>query len=373
MDDLDLRLIGAMFIDKIWSPTGIDPRRSTTELARTANASRLTVRRRLELWREAGVWLGLAVYPNPEYLGCAFEMQGFHLELGESRSQPEFERRARELVPALLSFQTNDVWVYVMLRSLSESDTQSWTKELTAIPGVRALCDPYRITFPSPKGALRRSDWRILDALRERPEADLAVIAPAVEMTPRGLRRRLSQLIDHHQLFFYPSIDLTRSEGTVLYVGVLLAKDADPIAVRQAVVQRYPELHEIEDLFPLSIFLPPEVRALVSGDIPFMLPAASAAVTDRIRSEIALLPGVFDVLVNFPTRNMSFTRTLNERIGAVRGSPGRAPTPAASPPAKIRTGRSALVPPVWEGDSCHPESPIQGGVPPVVAMAAPKM
>jgi DNA-binding Lrp family transcriptional regulator len=362
MDDLDLRMIGAMFIDKIWAITGIDPRRSTAAIARAARASRLTVRRRLETWREAGVWLGLTVFPNPEYLGCRFEMQGFHLELGGSRSQPEFERKAREIVPALISFQTNDVWVYVILRSASESGAPSWTKELTAIPGVRALCEPFRLGFPSPRVPLRRSDWKILDALRERPEADVAVIARTVEMTPRGLRRRLSQLITHHQLFFYPSIDLTRSDGTVLYFGILLARDADPGAVRGAVAKQLPEMHEIEDLFPLATFLPPEVRDLVSGAIPFMLPAPSAAVTDRIRSEIALIPGVFDVLVNFPTRNLTFTSALNERIGAVRGSSNRAPVPPHTVSSEAQAGRSASNRSLSDAMVRLPENPTSGRV-----------
>ena len=311
MDALDLRLLRAMFREQLFSVTGIEPHVSVTHLSTTAGVSRLTVRRRLRHWRKVGVWGRMMVYPNPVSLGGSFAMQGFRVP--EERAQRRFLRLADLAIPAVMSFQTEDVWVFLIVLPGNRTNLP-WTRELATEPGVTMLSDPIPIPFPRPKGRLRPTDWTIISALREAGDLDWASVARRLKMNVRALGRRVSQLVGRDQLFFYPYIDLRRSSGTVAHVAAFFSAGWDESLLRRSIVERIPEVHPLDSIFPVRVLLPPELRKFVAGEFQFMVPIASMATTDRIRREIGEIPGVWNTHVSFPVQNQEVHSVLDGLI-----------------------------------------------------------
>jgi DNA-binding Lrp family transcriptional regulator len=317
VDALDLRLLRAMFRDDLFAITGINPWFTVTQLSRATGASRLTVRRRLSKWQKLGVWGRVMVYPNPASLGGCFAMEGFQV-VGEP-AQRRFLRLAALVVPAVMAFQTEDVWVFLVVSSDLRTNSP-WTRELAAQDGVQFLGGPHRVSFPDPDGQLRPGDWACIAALRNMEELNWSAVARKLRMEPRAFRRRMVQLLERHQIFFYPYIDFSCSEGTVIHLATFLAPGADAELVRRSVTELLPDIHPIDPLFPTRTLLPPDLQRSVAGELQFMMAVTSMATTDRLRRQIGEIPGVCNTHVAYPVQNMGVQYVIDEMIAAASAS-----------------------------------------------------
>jgi DNA-binding Lrp family transcriptional regulator len=260
----------------------------------------------------------MMVYPNPGSLGGHFAMQGFRIP--EEAAQRRFLRFADLSIPAVMSFQTEDVWVFLIVIAKSQKRFP-WMRELADESGVAILSDPIRIPFPLPRGQLRPTDWALISALRQAGDSAWSPLADSLHMTPRALGRRISLLMERDQLFFYPYIDLRRSSGTVAHVAVFFSPGTDEERARQSIVEEIPELHPLDPIFSTRVLLPDELRKYVGGEFQFMAPLPSMAVTDRVRHQIGRIPGVWNTHVSYPVQNEEVHSLLDRMIATAGRSP----------------------------------------------------
>jgi DNA-binding Lrp family transcriptional regulator len=311
MDSLDIRLLRAMFRGGQFDLRGIDPQLTLQELARRTEVSRITVRRRLRSWREDGFWRRVTVYPNPDLLGSVLQMQAIIFDPGRNHSQ--LERKVGETLEPAFMFHVQDFCCPILL-SEAPGKAARRQQSLEGRPGVHVLCAPIDIEFPESSLSLSPRDWHALQALRRSPEPDWASVASAVGVTVRGLERRVRRLMDSNSIFFFPELDFRRSPGTVAWIGVLLGEGVSHPRVREEMVRRHPDLLFIDNIFPIQLFLPPEIRKQVAYAFPLLLPVTSASNAEQLRRDIAVVPGVVDVLVGFPTHNTSWPAAWDLRI-----------------------------------------------------------
>jgi DNA-binding Lrp family transcriptional regulator len=320
-----MRLLRAMSRGGLYSLRGIDPQLTVQELARRTGVSRITARRRMGLWRESGFWRGLVAYPNPALLGASLQMQGIVFDPGRDHSKQE-RAVGRVLEPAFM-YHVQDFCSPVLL---SETPARAARRQraLESCRGARVLCPPMEVEFAPSQVRLNPRDWRILRALRRSRAPDWVSAAKDVNVTVRGLERRIRRLMDSNALFFLPELDFRRSPGTVVWVGVLLRAGTTAQRVKSELVKRHPDLLFVENIFPITVFLPPEIRTQVGESFPLLLPIESASKADQLRREIAAIPGVVDALVGFPTQNSSRARVWDSRIEAAARRGSERPRPA---------------------------------------------
>ena len=311
MDPLDIRLFRAMFPGNVMGIQSFDPRVSVQDLSRATGASRITVRRRLARWRDEGFWTGVVAFPNPDMLGTSFQMQSIVLEPGRSRSRSE--RALIDVLEPVFLFQTDDVYNPILLAEPREASDRR-QRRFQEIEGGNILCPPLELPFVTSSITLGINDWRIIQSFRRFPGPDWQAVANDVGVTLRALQRRVARLMQGGALFFFPDVDFRRSPGTIAWVGILFGKGVDPAQLEAGISERYPDLFRVDPVFPFENVLPPSDRPAIGGRFPFFLPVPSASSGDRLRRDFMTVPGVIDVVVGFPTQNISFPRAFDTRI-----------------------------------------------------------
>jgi len=313
MDSLDIRLFRAMFPGNVMAIRAFDPRLSVQDLARSAGLSRVTVRRRLARWRDEGFWRNVVAFPNPDALGTSFQMQSVVLEPGRTRSRSE--RALIDLLEPAFLFQSDDVYNPLFLAEAREISDRRQGR-FREVNGSHVLCPPLDFPFVSSSMTLGLRDWKIIRSLRRFPGPDWGAVANDVGVSLRGLQRRVARLMEGRALFFFPDVDFRRSPGSVAWVGIMFGKGADTVRLETEITQRFPNLFRVDPIFPFEHVLPPSDRPPIGGRFPFFLPVPSASSGDQLRRDFLTLPGVVDVVVGFPTQNISLPRAFDTRIEA---------------------------------------------------------
>jgi DNA-binding Lrp family transcriptional regulator len=313
MDSLDIRLYRAMFPGSMFTIAGIDPRLTIQELSKGASASRVTVRTRLSRWRDGGFWKNVVAYPNPDALGTSFQMGAVMLEPGRHRVRAE-SALVDMLEPAFL-FQADDLYNPVYLKQ-PDGIAEGRQQRFLEVDGCHVTCPPVDLPFPPSTQPLGLRDWEIIRSLRRAREPNWPTVAEEVGVTVRGLQRRVARLIEGKALFFFPEVDFRCLPGSTAWVGILFAEGVDTARLQAEVVQRYPDLFRVEPVFPFELMLPSSGRPPIGGRFPFFVPVPSASSGDRLRRDFQTIPGVVDVVVGFPTQNISVPRAFDIPIEA---------------------------------------------------------
>ncbi|HYA57832.1 MAG TPA: hypothetical protein VEH57_05145 [Thermoplasmata archaeon] len=323
MDSLDARLLRAMFPRGIMALSGVDPRRSVVELAQEVRSSRLTVRRRLLRWRSDGFWARTVAFPNPDLFGRTFYFQGFGVD--GARSLTAFEHAASRSPHVALIFQVQALYG-VLVAVASPEECESLVKTMRQVPGVRETAPPVPVRFPSSRAPMRRTDWKIVAGFRRHSPVDWRRVAADAGITTRGLRRRVSQLIEANQIFFFPELDFRRSEGPVAQAILLLEPGASEPDVRKLMVARFPDHIPMENIFPLQTMAPPSLQGpyRAGGSAPSdlgvaaayscFIPVRSSAEGDDLHRTLSAIPGVYEPLIMFPVHNFEAVGFFDARI-----------------------------------------------------------
>ncbi len=311
MESLDLRLLRALFVGEEYSLRGIDPRCSILGLARKVGVSRLTVSRRLARWRADGFWKGIIAYPNADALGARFQLQPLLLE--DPRARDRFETAIQEVLAPLLAFQIEALYGVLSLTE-PPRDAARRQRAFERLSGHRIGFPHFEVPFPSSDLPLTARDWKILRALRQYSEPDWTRIAADVGMTVRGLERRVKRLMSANALFFQPLVDFRRLPVSVAWVTARYGTDVDPHQFWDLVKARHPDVLRVEPAVPPEMLRLDESRPPSGGTFSFFLSVPSGSSADAVRREIAQLPGALDVVVGFPTQNMTAPGELDDRI-----------------------------------------------------------
>ncbi|MBI2077113.1 MAG: winged helix-turn-helix transcriptional regulator [Euryarchaeota archaeon] len=191
VDDLDLQIMRRMGLAPflVWphSPSSIRP----AQVARSLHVSTDTVKRRLAAMAAAGVFHGTQVFPNPRLLGL--RTASFHFRMGDA---------ARKRVPrAHVSRVGGVLGVFDMVggdRCVDvafgdDAARETLRDELSSLLGASSSHFVDYAT-PEPVGELSPLDWRILAALRAKPDTSLGAAAAACGASLRTVKRRFDRM-----------------------------------------------------------------------------------------------------------------------------------------------------------------------------------
>lgn len=332
MDALDLRILRELFPGKEYSLTGIDPRFTHSALARATGMSRLTLRRRFRRWQTSGLWSPPMIYPHPSEFRAAFQMQAFRL--AGSRATQSFNSAANRFLAPVQRFQTNDIYVVLNLTA-SRAIERSRQHAIATVHGVGVLGPPHLVRFPEESRPMGPYEWTVLRELR-RWGADWARLGRVLGRRPGEVRRKVGAMMARRQVFVFPSLDFRRSRATVALLVAFLSRPGSRDDLLRTVREHHPDTLPIEDVFPMEVILPPALRHHVADSCPFFLSTRSIAEADRVRLELAAVPGVVETIVTFPVRNFETPETWDS---AIAGLPAVArPEAGGSPPRGARSG-----------------------------------
>jgi DNA-binding Lrp family transcriptional regulator len=316
MESLDLRLLRAIFRRGEYSHLGIEPRKSVVSLAREVHTSRITVRRRLERWRTQGFWNGVAVYPNPDSLGVRFQMQTVVLDA--DRNRRELESAMLEHLRPFLTFQTESLYAPVLIFENARQSAES-QRAFAAAWNHSKVSPPFDVTFPPSARVFTYRDWRIVQALRRGPERSWVTIADEAGVTPRGLERRVVQLVENNALFFFPLLDWRHLDYSIVWTGLLYCRGVDSSRLWDDVRANHPDVLPLDNRFLVENYLPPEIRDQMGGRLLFFVPTRSGSSVDELRREFTEMDGVIDVLAAFPAQVTTLPVQIDSLIESAVG------------------------------------------------------
>ena len=78
--------------------------------------------------------------------------------------------------------------------------------------------------FSANDAVLSPLDWRVIEALLDRPRAPLADLARATQLSPRTVRKRRDSLVSKGLLGIIPNLDTSRESGLIVYSGHVATK-----------------------------------------------------------------------------------------------------------------------------------------------------
>jgi len=302
-ENLDVAILRS-WVDEGSALIGFDPRNSPERIARRLNVAPATVRRRLKMWRSRGFLLGFDVLPNPGLLGGRLAAR--HLEFGSSIAQ-EKAVGPLSLIDGIVQIEPARTTLLAVYFVESSSQSERRLKQLQGIDGVREVGPEWSFEFPSCSRRMSRADWRLLLALRRRPEAKLTELAAEIGQSTRTTSRRYDSLLDEGAVIFDPVWDFSRFLQTL----AVLSATVDRPELRDRTVQ------EIRALHPQSIRawgLRLTDQEGESTSLYLLVTARTTAELDQLSARVAHLPGVSQVMLWYGHSTLLVPSWLTERI-----------------------------------------------------------
>jgi DNA-binding Lrp family transcriptional regulator len=285
---------------------GFDPRKSPERIARALRVSPATVRRRLGEWRKSGFFLGYEVLPHPELLGG--QLMGRLLEFGDAISQQKAVQFL-ELIDGVVQIVPSRNYLLVAYFVDSERQTQRRLLQFREIDGVRSIGPEMPFPFAPCRRRMSRADWRLVQALRNQPEASLAVLAHAVGQSPRTTSRRWDALLTAGAIVYDPILDFSRFPLNLAVLVVFLDSSQSAESVTSGIRSLLPQSERTQG----PALLGPDRQ---DQTVQFLLCAATAAELDRDSGRVAHLPGVKEVLLWYEQTGIPVKDWLDGRIEA---------------------------------------------------------
>lgn len=188
MEEVDLRIMRHMGLAPflVWPhpPASLRP----PAIARALKVSSDTVKRRLAAMRKAAVFHGTHVFPNPRLLGL--RMASLHFQPVGQRV-PAQEIAAVPGVLGVFDMVGGDRCIDVAFGD--GRPRPALEKDLVAVLGAT----PHHFVdyaAPVPQQELSRLDWRIVQALRSRPDTTLEQAADHIGLSLRTVKRRFDRM-----------------------------------------------------------------------------------------------------------------------------------------------------------------------------------
>lgn len=310
MDDLDAAIFRELHRDRTFLWGGIDPRMGATELADRLDVDRSTIWSRLKGWEEDGFMLGQEVVPHPGLFGAGIAGGGIRVD--DPRDKEEvFESLA--LVDGVISWLDQvGPWVLLALALESARSLDRCTRLIGELAGVAEVAPCIPFTPPESQLEPTARDWRIVAALRERPQRSLADVAEEVGISRRTLTRRYGELLEAQAVWSFPLFDFSRYRGaTLARFSSVLPPDADTAAL---VNRCRSELDGALWLDSLDRAAPDHGKPYTWVDVFCHLP--SAGETERVQTWLLDQPDVQEVDCYFPRAWHVVTDWFDERIEA---------------------------------------------------------
>jgi DNA-binding Lrp family transcriptional regulator len=296
---------------------GFDPRNSPERIARRLDLGPATVRRRLKVWRSRGFLLGFDVLPNPGLLGGRLAAR--HLEFESSIAQ-ERAIRPLSLIDGIVQIEPARTTLLAVYFVESSGQGERRRKQLQGIDGVRDVGPEWSFDFPSCSRRMSHADWRLVLALRRKPEAKLAELAAELGQSTRTISRRYDELLDEGAIIFDPVWDFSRFVQTL----AVLSATVDRPELRDRTIDEIHALHP-ESFSSWRLRLTDQQGE--SATVYLLVTAPTTAELDQLTARVAHLPGVSQVLLWYGHSTLLVPSWLTERIeSALRADRGAGKT-----------------------------------------------
>jgi len=253
------------------------PFASYEAIGRAIDTSGTVVKARLERMQERGVVRGFYATPSARVFHRYWHVFAFQ-EL-EREPTPNDLLQVEDVASVWLG-PPGTVVVNTFTRSTDSAPPPGLLDLVGRQPDQAGLQDPPE-AIEDPGTVLSRLEWRVMDAVLERPRSPLADLSRSTGLTPRTVRKRRDALVAKGLLIVTPVIDTSREPGRVVYSGyVRMDRRADLKRVR------VPGL-----LLTWTHHDPP--AAVILGH------AASYAEAREVERTLGAIPGVTHVDVTF--------------------------------------------------------------------------
>jgi len=311
-DTLDVAILRS-WLDEGSALTGFDPRNSPERIARRLNVAPATVRRRLKMWRSRGFLRGFDVLPNPGLLGGRLAARLLEFESSIAQEQAVGPISLIDGIVQIEPARTTLLAVY-FVESSSQSERRR--QQLEGIEGVRQVGPEWSFEFPPCSRRMSRADWRLVLALRRRPEAKLAELAAEVGQSTRTTSRRYDSLLDEGAVIFDPVWDFSRFSQTL----AVLSTTVNRPELRDRTLQEIRALHP-ESIRSWGLRLTDQQGA--SASVYLLVTAPTSAELDLLSARVAHLPGVSQVMLWYGHSTLLVPSWLTESIeSALRAAGG---------------------------------------------------
>jgi hypothetical protein len=180
-------------------------------------------------------------------------------------------------------------------------------KQFRGIPGAATVGSEMSFAFPPCHRQMSYSDWRLLQAIRHRPEAKLSVLAREVGQSPKTTSRRLESLVHEAALWFDPILDTSRFPQTLAILVAYLGASESPEHLEREVRTLHPESMRAWGLSPPD-------SAGASGSVQLLVAAPTVAELDDLAARVAHFGGVKQVFLWHGRSTLPVRGWLDERI-----------------------------------------------------------
>jgi len=247
LESLDFTILRGLLRDRMLSWSGLDPRRSSEDVARSLGVSPSTVRRRLRKLRESGFLLPPYVTPHPQSLGLL--PGGLMLRFADG---PLVHRTLQTLglIDGIIMASEMPTHLYVQYAAETQAGLERRAKLLSQLDGVVGA-EALPRYFPPYRHSMSALDWRIVQVLRRSPWARAASIAAELRISTKTARLHLDSLIEDNAVSFFPELGVNRFPGTIMVLFVNISVPSRSEAVVDQVLRRFPDA--IRSLGPGSV------------------------------------------------------------------------------------------------------------------------
>lgn len=332
MDRLDFEILRAMSPGgeaRFWASRRlVDPRITARAIGDQVGISETGARMRLRALAERGYLRGSEVWPNPSLFDVSIVTADLPVRTGEEAARLLEELALVDGVTFardLMDEEDRRVRVYFVSDTPQETARRSaLLKRLTPRGGLRGPT-PYWV--PPCESPLTRLDWKILRALRARPDAPLRELAELLGVGLKTTARRYHHLLETRACWW--TSNALSEEVPAALLAIACRGPAERAEVARAIVPiAAPWMPVAADGFGVP---PSENSSDLVGLVLFETPRALEATVRRVQS----VAGVVAVRRSFALGSASFPRWFDARIAERLGpEPGmtRRPTTGRSTP-----------------------------------------
>jgi DNA-binding Lrp family transcriptional regulator len=293
---------------------GFDPRESPERIARRLKVGAATVRRRITAWRDRGFFLGYDVLPHPALLGGRFVART--LEFPKLIDQ-DAAIQSLGLIDGVVQIDSARTTLLAAYFVDSAAQSERRLKQIQATPGVKEIGPELPFDFAACTRKMSRADWRLLQALRRRPEATVAELAASVGQSTRTTSRRYEDLLEENAIMFDPILDYARFSQTLADLAVSVERPELCTEVEQEIRSMHPQ-----SIRSWGLAIPDPAGP--GGTVHLSVSAPTTAELDGLSSRVAHLSGVRHVMLWYGRSIIPVRPWLDERIEAVIKSIGPA-------------------------------------------------
>ena len=285
----------------------VDPRVTAREIAARVGISENGVRARLRSLTKQGFLRGTAVAPNPSLFGVRTLVAKVPVKApGDVKRVFHDLALVEGVVFARDTIDEEDRTVQAYFVSDGPRTTARRTALLRRLSPTAEVSEPVPYWIPECERPLSPLDWRILHAVRLRPDSTLAEIATAQHIGLKTLARRYHQLIDSRACWWTLGPD--SEEFPLALVAVELSSPTLREAVNDGILKAGPGWIPVSsDGLGLE---PSSALTVVAG----LLPIEAPAILERAVGKIGELPGVVRVRRTFALGSRTYPDWFTERI-----------------------------------------------------------